>query len=300
MLSDTGDPEMSFHDTENLHEPDEEGFISGIHCFCDRWCERCPHTRRCRSFAFGQDMEAQERLRTDADRQAFWDSLDGVFLATREKLTQIAFGGEDDSSDDFSADSEPSAEEMSYHDRRERRRKAADDHPLTQQARAYFDAARPWLGQCAERFRVALDEIVQAARLELPHRSPAAELRELQEMSEVVRWYHPFIYVKMRRVAGNLVGEDAEDVREAEEYDLFGTAKVTLLALDRSMDAWARLMEKLPEEEATILPLLARLDRLRKGLEAAVPRARTFIRPGLDPQGAKSPVDRTGFGLDSD
>lgn len=85
----------------------------------------------------------------------------------------------------------------------------------------------------------------------------------------------------------DLVGEDDEEgenevLREAAEYELHGTAKVTLLAIDRSMAAWARLMEKLPEEEEAILPLLARLDRLRKGLEAAVPRARAFVRPGLD------------------
>ena len=25
--------------------------ISGIHNYCDRWCERCPYTSRCGSFA---------------------------------------------------------------------------------------------------------------------------------------------------------------------------------------------------------------------------------------------------------
>ena len=275
-------------DSENLHEPDEEGFIPGIYNYCDRWCERCPHTRRCRSFDMGRELELQQNFRTETERKAFWDSLDGVFLATREKLAQIAFGEEDDVAGEFGVElfeAEPSEDENAYHERRDGRRKAADAHPLTQQAHAYFEAARPWLDQSAEKLRGTLDEIVQAARLELPKRSPAAELKQLQELSEVVRWYHSFIYVKMRRITSNLVGEDAEEsdvVREAKDYDLLGTSKVTLLALDRSMAAWARLMEKLPEEEAAILPLLARLDRLRKGLEAAVPQARAFVRPGLD------------------
>lgn len=285
-------PPMSPDEAENLHEPDEEGFIPGIYNFCDRWCERCPHTRRCRSFAMGRDLDAQVNLRTEAERKAFWDSLDGVFLAAREKLTQVSFGGEDEGLGDFVAepfDDGPSEEEGAHRARRERRGKAADAHPLVREAKAYFEAVRPWLEKSAEKLRGALDEIVQAARLELPTRSPAAELKQLQEWCEVVSWYHAFIYVKTRRVVGDLLREDedeedAEDeiLREAAEYEMHGTAKVTLLALDRSLGAWARLLEKLPEEEAAILPLLARLDRLRKGLESAVPKARAFIRPGLD------------------
>lgn len=45
-------------DKRRSGEPDEEGFTTGISNFCDRWCERCPDTRRCRSFAMGKDLEA--------------------------------------------------------------------------------------------------------------------------------------------------------------------------------------------------------------------------------------------------
>jgi hypothetical protein len=29
----------------------EGGFIPGVYNYCDRWCERCPFTGRCRVFA---------------------------------------------------------------------------------------------------------------------------------------------------------------------------------------------------------------------------------------------------------
>ena len=40
----------------------QDGFILGIFNYCDRWCERCPFTSRCRSFSMGQAMERQGYL----------------------------------------------------------------------------------------------------------------------------------------------------------------------------------------------------------------------------------------------
>ena len=34
-----------------------DGFILGIHNYCDRWCERCPLTHRCRAFADERQLE---------------------------------------------------------------------------------------------------------------------------------------------------------------------------------------------------------------------------------------------------
>ena len=31
--------------------PNDNNFISGIHNYCDRWCERCEFTNRCSVFA---------------------------------------------------------------------------------------------------------------------------------------------------------------------------------------------------------------------------------------------------------
>ncbi|MDY6953748.1 MAG: hypothetical protein SWE60_19750 [Thermodesulfobacteriota bacterium] len=34
-----------------LKRAKHEQFISGIHNYCDRWCERCPLTSRCMNFS---------------------------------------------------------------------------------------------------------------------------------------------------------------------------------------------------------------------------------------------------------
>ena len=37
-----------------------DGFILGIYNYCDRWCERCPFTNRCRVFADLAEIEFEE------------------------------------------------------------------------------------------------------------------------------------------------------------------------------------------------------------------------------------------------
>lgn len=38
------------------NSPNDESFIPEIHNYCDRWCERCPFTARCRVFAMEQEL----------------------------------------------------------------------------------------------------------------------------------------------------------------------------------------------------------------------------------------------------
>ena len=38
----------------------QDGFIVGIFNYCDRWCERCPLTNRCRVFATCAEMDFEE------------------------------------------------------------------------------------------------------------------------------------------------------------------------------------------------------------------------------------------------
>ena len=61
-----------------------------------------------------------------------------------------------------------------------------------------------------------------------------------------------------------------------------GKAKIALIAIDRSLDAWDTLRRMFPQRETETLQILAHLDRLRRATEAEFPEARAFIRPGFD------------------
>lgn len=50
----------------------QDGFIAGIDYYCDRWCETCDFTSRCRSFTQMTDLEArQDRSMTPVITAAF-------------------------------------------------------------------------------------------------------------------------------------------------------------------------------------------------------------------------------------
>jgi len=61
-------------------EPPEENFIPGIYNYCDRWCERCLYTDRCRVFVmekeFTETYEAeQHHKKSREENRKFYKDL---------------------------------------------------------------------------------------------------------------------------------------------------------------------------------------------------------------------------------
>ena len=55
--------------------------ITGVHNYCDRWCERCPFTQRC---AVG--IQGLTNAQKDMDNEAFWRTLSQNFAKTFQLL----------------------------------------------------------------------------------------------------------------------------------------------------------------------------------------------------------------------
>jgi hypothetical protein len=90
-----------------------------------------------------------------------------------------------------------------------------------------------------------------------------------------------FIYVKLMRSIRSIL-ENSSELLEEYPKDSDGSAKVALIAIDRSMVAWAHMHNYFPSHQAQILSILAHLDRLNNRVETIYPEARNFIRPGFD------------------
>lgn len=86
----------------------------------------------------------------------------------------------------------------------------------------------------------------------------------------------------------------ARELADAARHDADGAAKVALIGIDNSLEAWKRLRSHLPEEADPLLDTLAHLDRLRRAIEARFPNARAFKRPGFDEQRADAGGGRSG------
>ena len=278
---------------ELLELAGDENFVSGIYNYCDRWCERCSFTSRCFLYATEQaDTDFDEPEVRDIHNEKFWRKLESIFRSTAELITEwAAETGVDLASVDVSA-------EMAEHDRE---LEEAEQSEMSQAAHRYAMNVENWF---REEFRHE-DKVYDDA-----HETNGPEDLEIgsQDVLEIVRWYQFFIEVKLVRAlsGGSALSEDDDEadlsmdflsgfdevddedvdydevIARTARMDANGSAKVALIAIDRSIGAWRALQISLPEKSDTIKPMLIELDGVRSLAEARFPHARDFIRPGLD------------------
>ena len=75
--------------------------------------------------------------------------------------------------------------------------------------------------------------------------------------------------------------EDKEEEFWAKD-DSDATAKTALIAVERSISAWAVLLKLFKNNENEILDILVILKKIEKSAKNEFPDAMKFIRPGLD------------------
>lgn len=74
-----------------------------------------------------------------------------------------------------------------------------------------------------------------------------------------------------------------------------GSAKVALIAVERSMTAWSDLAATGGANQADVASFQLDLAFLRSELDAAIPQARTFVRPGFDEPDEVRRLDASGM-----
>ena len=110
--------------------------ISGIHNWCDRWCERCPFVSRC---AVGAADAALPSEAKDMNNEAFWKALSDSFAKAFEMLDKVA----KEQGIDIDSFSEEELEESKreWEEASER----AEKHPICRLGMDYINAGRQWL-----------------------------------------------------------------------------------------------------------------------------------------------------------
>ncbi len=246
---------------------DNPRLISGIHNYCDRWCERCAFTKRCLSFAMEQE-ENRQHGGAAQDKEAFWKRFEATLALTREMIDDMA------KAQGVTVD-EAELEQIGR--ALKRRKREARSHPVAQAALAYGTMVQEWFKSGEDALRAKEEEIL--AQVKLGVASVQEEVASLTDVVEILRWYQHQIYVKLAR------GFNADRDYEATSgfpKDSEGSVKVAIIAMDRSIAAWLRMKDFFPEQTDSILTMLLHLDRLRRGAEQAFPNARAFVRPGFD------------------
>lgn len=239
--------------------------ISGIYNYCDRWCERCSFTKRCLNYAMGEAEDSP-----DFDSDAFWKQIESSFQLAMELLAEMA---EERGIDLSKVDVEETRAE------RQHTREAAESHEIARGAKAYGKMVDAWLKNKQSIFNERSDDLTTQLKIGLGRKRVLKEANSIVDTTQVIRWYQHQIYVKIMRA---LMGADLEEWEDEVQNDSNGSAKVALIGIDRSIGAWAKLVDHFPQESDSILDILLHLDRLRKKTESTFPNARAFQRPGFD------------------
>lgn len=226
----------------------EENYISGIFNYCDRWCERCPLTARCRIFAMEEKYAGDER---DTTQKTFWRNLQNIFTETKAMLREAAA----ERGIDIDALDLDEANKIVDHNRQ-----IIEQQELIKLAEKYTKQARIFL-----QAQDLNDETIEQNRL---------------EMLQIIGWYHFFIAAKINRAMyAKAHYEEGADF-DALSNDGDGSIKIALIAIDRSLVAWRVLLTA--ETHREMKPLIQLLETLRRMCEEKFPDARDFLRPGFD------------------
>ena len=265
-------------DKERLLEMSENpNHIKGIYNYCDRWCERCPLTSRCLLFATEKEDETADDPEThDIQNEKFWQKLHESFQLTMELIQ--------DEAEKFGIDINNLPDDPELMQKHKDRMEAARNHPLTKKADQYFLKVHGWLENNRDLFERKSEELQNKLLMDLENENPEADAIKIKDASEVIHWYLMQIEVKLARAFNSRIkdenDEDRASYRELDDAD--GSAKISLIGVDRSIAAWGIMLKHFPEEENAFLDFLVILEQLRTGIEKEFPQASSFKRPGFD------------------
>lgn len=232
----------------------DDHFIPGIFNYCDRWCERCEFTARCRFFA----MEAEwGSLEDPAD--PIGDVIDVVrdsFAEAKQMLVEHA--------EEMGIDLEAAANDPAVAESIERQRETVENQEAVELAKNYALEARHVLESCDEWIADPDDPMTG-------------------EMLTILQSYLFFIVGKVHGGYHGLLDidgyEDSEELLDTQSY-ANGQMKIALISIERSVLAWTYLQN---ESNASIIcPWIEKLEKIKSLIEAKFPNARDFVRPGFD------------------
>lgn len=267
---------------KNFKKVTEAGFIPGIYNYCDRWCEKCSQKTYCMSFAMGKKIEArggfdfeEEMMREDEN---VWARLKDVFESTYDVLQELAVERGLDIEDIYH--SENIDREFwgdNYEEVVEKDEKGvlfADSSDIIKICLIYEDLA----DKCLE----SVFEILDNRDKNNGFVVNPSEDKEVEEALDVINWYLDLIQAKMRRALSGyyIYADSSREMEKKNDYN--GSAKVALLAIDRTLEAWKILHKYCSELDQDILHLLVILNQLKKEVERQFRNARAFQRPGFD------------------
>lgn len=242
--------------------------ISGVHNYCDRWCERCVFLERC---AVG--LEELQRWNRDApaSNEEMWESMNEHLKESLRLLDEMI----DEADFDLTEDEL----ELKIESNRDLE-KLEDD--FFERGLHYFKLTNAFFA-ANEAFLTAKEkEIARLTEMNLP--IDLDRLGFIQDAIDIIQQYAAFIGIKARRAISGLDEVRQPDFGDADPHqsDANGSAKACILCLEQSLAAWDTLRQYWPEKTDEMLDIFVTLTRFRQEMQRLFPDWQQFIRPGFD------------------
>lgn len=229
-----------------LKKPKSNSHISGIHNYCDRWCEKCTFTSRCTNFAMHQEL-FNKRPYLDVDNKIFWEELSILMEACSELISESA-NKHDIDIENIPLEDMPSDEVK---------------HPLSKLAVIYTKKSAEFIKNTNNSFK----------------NPDTTKGIKVNEAMEVIAWYSTVIPAKLSRAVNGLTKNDDN---ASSNPDMNGSAKVALIGIDRSTSALCLVFKESIKNRDEVIDLLSHLSKIKEGIEKLFPSAWDFKRPGFD------------------
>ncbi|HYV90277.1 MAG TPA: hypothetical protein VE978_00770 [Chitinophagales bacterium] len=256
--------------------------IPGIHNYCDRWCERCAFQMRCNVGIAEAERATKSTGDMEADMEAAMKEVAENFEMTMEMIKMDA----ERLNIDLNAIEEDEEVNRSFEERQKREEEFLDQSPLKTLAHDYGMKVHDWIKSESEIFKGKGEELSSHLLMGISSEEEAMRVvNEMKDAIETIQWFELFIEVKFSRALSGLFDViEGEDDDEAQS-DHNGSAKIALIAVDRSMSAWEIMMKHFPDKADDMLDFVALLSRIKSAGNESFPIAMKFIRPGFDEPG---------------
>jgi hypothetical protein len=254
-------------------------FIPGIHDYCDQWCERCALAARCLHFAI--ERKAQE-MTGGPDPLPEEEEVDEDFVP-RMHDEEIY---DEEILDELARDLGVPVEALAWEDElKEFREDLEDAENEDENGEASLVLYEEDVYTCFCLYERLIDEYQEALYSLIDTIEEVdediARVDRVEEILARINWYLDLLFAKLKRAyyAASLYTLHGF---QSCQTDANGSAKLVLLVLDASREAWGKLREELATSPREIPWLQAILDQMQSEVQTRFPAARFFKRPGFD------------------
>ncbi len=239
----------------------ENKFIPSIFSYCDRWCEHCSFTGRCKLFS----MEEKREKENKGNGSSFIEELQKTFAETTNLIKEYA--GEFDK--DLSNIEEIAAKEL-------------PENQLSFLSTKYYEDAAVYLKEL-------MNEIEEHSAVSsvIPRNTDMVKLHQIVECYEVIQWYHTLAPVKITRaISSTRTDTEEEDLKYLRE-DADGSAFIALKAILKTLAALEVVLGWTRSLKDETLNLIIDAGRIKHLIEKDFPGALNYVWPPIAREAVK-------------